>query len=115
MILFCVISKNIDNLYKWETFWPKGLPQSQISHTDNNITIGHTEAELLVMIIDKCWKEDAILRKIRESRWIRMLKTSWPLLVVNYITQLDVMCVRNGWSELEERRNSCVGYSLLYQ
>ena len=38
---------------------------------------GHTEAELLVMIIDKCWKKDAILRKIRESRWIRMLETSW--------------------------------------
>ena len=39
---------------------------------------GHTEADLLVMIIDKCWKKDAILRKIRESRWIRTLKTSWP-------------------------------------
>ena len=29
---------------------------------------------LSVMIIDKCWKDDAILRKIRESRWIRSLK-----------------------------------------
>ena len=28
------------------------------------------------MTIDKCWKEDAIL-KIRESRWIMTLKTSW--------------------------------------
>ena len=27
----------------------------------------------------QCWKEDAILRKIRKSRWIRTLKTSWPL------------------------------------
>ena len=39
---------------------------------------GHTVANLSVMIIDKCWKDDAILRKIRESRWIRSLKTSWP-------------------------------------
>ena len=40
---------------------------------------GHTVADLSVMIIDKCWKEDTILRKIRECRWIRTLKTSWPL------------------------------------
>ena len=39
---------------------------------------GHTEADLLVIIIDRCWNKDTILRKIRESRWIRTLKTSWP-------------------------------------
>ena len=39
---------------------------------------GHTEANLWVMVINKCWKNDAILRKIRESRWIRSLKTFWP-------------------------------------
>ena len=39
---------------------------------------GHTMANLLVMIINKYWKEDAILRKIGKSRWIRTLKTSWP-------------------------------------
>ena len=39
---------------------------------------GHTETDLSVMIIDRCWKEDTILRKIRESRWIRTLETSWP-------------------------------------
>ena len=37
---------------------------------------GHTEADSSVMIIDRCLKDDAILRKIRESRWIRSLKTS---------------------------------------
>ena len=39
---------------------------------------GHTEMDMLVMIIDRCWREDAILRKIRESRWIRTLDTAWP-------------------------------------
>ena len=39
----------------------------------------HTEMDMLVMIIDRCWREDAILRKIRESRWIRTLDTVWPL------------------------------------
>ena len=29
---------------------------------------GHTLDDLSVMIINKCWKEDAILRKIKESR-----------------------------------------------
>ena len=33
----------------------------------------HTEIDMSVMIIDRCWREDAILRKIRESRWIRTL------------------------------------------
>ena len=27
---------------------------------------GHTEIDMSVMVIDRCWKEDAILRKIRE-------------------------------------------------
>ena len=39
---------------------------------------GRTVADLSVMIIDKCWKEEAILKKIRESRWISTLETSWP-------------------------------------
>ena len=32
---------------------------------------GHTEAELLVIIINRCWKKDPIPRKIVNSRWIR--------------------------------------------
>ena len=40
---------------------------------------GYTEADLLVMITDKCWKEDAILSKIRESHWTTTLKRSWSL------------------------------------
>ena len=41
---------------------------------------GHTDTDtnLSVMIIDRCWKEDTILRKISESRWIRTLETFWP-------------------------------------
>ena len=39
---------------------------------------GHTEDDLLDMIIDLCWRKDTILRKIRESKWIRMLENSWP-------------------------------------
>ena len=33
----------------------------------------HTEIDMSVMIIDRCWREDALLRKIRESRWITVL------------------------------------------
>ena len=32
IILFCVICKDVDNLYKWQTFRPKSLHQSQILH-----------------------------------------------------------------------------------
>ena len=39
ILLFCVIRKDVDYLYKWQTFWPRGLHQSQISHANNNITI----------------------------------------------------------------------------
>ena len=38
----------------------------------------YTVADLSVMIIDKCWKEDAILKKISESSWTWTLKKSWP-------------------------------------
>ena len=27
---FCAICKNVDNLYKWQTFQPKGFHQSQV-------------------------------------------------------------------------------------
>ena len=39
----------------------------------------HSETNLSVIIIDISWKEDTILRENRESRWIRMLETSWSL------------------------------------
>ena len=32
IILYCIIHKDVDNLYKRQTFWPKGLHQSQVSH-----------------------------------------------------------------------------------
>ena len=41
IIFFRVIRKDIDDLYKWPTYWPKGLHQSQILHADNNTTIIH--------------------------------------------------------------------------
>ena len=31
IILFYVILKDVDNLYKWQTFWPKRLHQSQMT------------------------------------------------------------------------------------
>ena len=39
---------------------------------------GHTETDMSIQIIDRCWKEDAILRKIRESGWIRTTEISRP-------------------------------------
>ena len=41
IILFCVIRKGVDSSYKRQTFRPKSLHQSQISHADNNTTIIH--------------------------------------------------------------------------
>ena len=43
MILFCVIRKDVYNLYKWKTFRLKDLRirPSKISNADNNITIIH--------------------------------------------------------------------------
>ena len=41
MILFCVIHKDVGNLYKWQTFRHRGLHQNQILHADNNITTIH--------------------------------------------------------------------------
>ena len=38
---------------------------------------GHSETDLSAIIIDVCWKEATILRKTRDSRWIRTLGTSW--------------------------------------
>ena len=32
IILFCVIRKDVNNLYKWETFWPKGLQSEPDPH-----------------------------------------------------------------------------------
>ena len=39
---------------------------------------GHTEVDVMVMIIDRLWRDDTTLRKIEESRWIRTLGSSWP-------------------------------------
>ena len=39
---------------------------------------GESESDPSVMILDRCWKEDTILRKIRGSIWVRTLDTAWP-------------------------------------
>ena len=51
MILFCVIREDVDDLYKWQTFWLSGLHRSQISHADNNITIIHDIYRIFIDII----------------------------------------------------------------
>ena len=51
MILFCVILKDVGNLYKWQTFQHRGLHQSQLLHADNNITIIHDIYQVYIEII----------------------------------------------------------------
>ena len=51
ILLFCVVRKDVDYLYKWKTFRPKGHHQSQISHAANNITITHDIYRVFIDII----------------------------------------------------------------
>ena len=39
---------------------------------------GHTLDDIQVMVIERLWKSDTVFRKIRESRWISTLDTTWP-------------------------------------
>ena len=39
---------------------------------------GHTLSDMTVVVIDQIYRHDPCLRKIRESRWIRTLGTSYP-------------------------------------
>ena len=39
---------------------------------------GHTLADLTAMAIDQLYSHDACLHKIRESKWLRNLGTSYP-------------------------------------
>ena len=38
----------------------------------------HTMDDVQVMVIERIWRNDTVLRKIREKRWISTLDTSWP-------------------------------------
>ena len=38
----------------------------------------HTMDDVQVMVIERIWRNDTVLRKIRENRWIATLDTSWP-------------------------------------
>ena len=39
-------------------------------------TQGHSVEDMTVMVIEKLWKDDPVLRKIRENKWMRTLDTS---------------------------------------
>lgn len=46
IILFCVIRKDVNNLYKWKTFQPKGLHLCEVLHADDLALMkafGHTK------------------------------------------------------------------------
>ena len=43
ILLFCVIHKDVDYLYKWQTFRPKSVHQSQISHAKFQSQISHAK------------------------------------------------------------------------
>ena len=35
IVFYCVVRKDVDNLYKQQAFWPKGLHHNQVSLADN--------------------------------------------------------------------------------
>ena len=39
---------------------------------------GHTLSDLNVIVVDQLQQNDAVLRRNRESRWIKILKTEAP-------------------------------------
>ena len=41
-------------------------------------TQGHSVEDLAVMVIESLWKDDPVIQKIRENKWIRTLDTSHP-------------------------------------
>ena len=52
------------------------VEESQVAEHFNSD--GHSEADFTVMIIERLWRNDTTLRKIKESRWIRTLGSSRP-------------------------------------
>ena len=40
---------------------------------------GHSVEDRTVMVIEKLWKDDPVLRKIRENKWMRTQDTSHPI------------------------------------
>ena len=59
----------------------------------------HTIEDMTVMVIERLRKDDAILRKIKEARWIAMLDTSSPK-------------GRGGWKRSRDRMSVCTFCSL---
>ena len=64
---------------------------------------GHTETDLSTMIIDRCRKKDAILRKIGQSRWIRKSETSWPSGMNQRTYNFQSTCFAHLPSQIETR------------
>ena len=89
--IYLIQCRRCDLQYEAETWQPLhsriNNHHFSITHThkDKSLVVahftseGHIEANFSVMIIDKCWNNDAIFKKIREIRWIKTFKTSWPL------------------------------------
>ena len=71
IIFFCVIREDVDNLYKWQTFQSSSLPQRQISHVDNNITIMH---KIYSVFIDMIRSHCSIIDS--ERGYVRLEKVS---------------------------------------
>ena len=66
---------------------------------------GHTLRDLNVIVVDQLQQNDAVLRKNRESRWIRILKTEAPNgmnlqvdRLWNYINDKFVTCMLSSIS-----------------
>ena len=48
----------------------------------------HILEDVRVMVIERIWRNDTVIRKIRENRWIATLSTSWPkgmLIACDYL------------------------------
>ena len=39
---------------------------------------GHSADDISVMVIERLWRNDTVLRKTKESKWIRTLSTAYP-------------------------------------
>ena len=56
-----------------QQYWAHEKPVAQ-----HFTTSGHSVEDMGVLVIETLWREDPVLRKIRESKWIRALETSCP-------------------------------------
>ena len=69
--LHCRLNNHCYDITHWRT------EDSPVAEHFNSLA--HSEADMVVMVIDQLQNHDPCLRKIREGRWIRILRTSAPL------------------------------------